>query len=186
MPDAMVGGDGGGDGQGCGACGLAPALRPLLCDSRGAQSPQIDQPLAGPDPCRATAGLEGSAKSLKAQGPDPTICPSTMVDTADNHGLQSRMFTILQSGTFQEWMADVNREARARIDVRIRRAELGNLGDVQSVGKGVSEMRINYGPGYRVYFTQRGQALILLLCGGDKGSQKRDIKRAQQMVADLD
>lgn len=97
------------------------------------------------------------------------------------------MFTVSQSGTFQQWIADLgDRAARARINVRIRRAELGNLGDVQSVGKGVSEMRIDYGPGYRVYFTQRGQALILLLCGGNKGSQKRDIRRAQQMVADLD
>ena len=70
--------------------------------------------------------------------------------------------------------------------MRIRRASLGNLGDVQPVGKGVSEMRIDYGPGYRVYFAQRGQALIVLLCGGDKSTQKRDIRRAQQMVADLD
>ena len=60
------------------------------------------------------------------------------------------------------------------------------MGDAPSVGKGVSEMRIDHGPGYRVYFTQRGTALILLLCGGDKRTQARDIKRAQQMVEDLD
>lgn len=97
------------------------------------------------------------------------------------------MLTVLQSVTFQRWLADLDDlHARARINVRIRRAELGNLGDVRSVGRGVSEMRIDHGPGYRVYFTRRAESLILLLCGGDKRSQARDIRRAQQMVADLD
>ena len=97
------------------------------------------------------------------------------------------MFTVIQSKTFEKWVSGLrDAQARARINVRIRRAELGNLGDAPSVGKGVSEMRIDHGPGYRVYFTQRGTALILLLCGGDKRTQARDIKRAQQMVEDLD
>lgn len=96
------------------------------------------------------------------------------------------MFTISQSLTFQRWMDGLrDGEARARINVRIRRASLGNLGDVRVLGKGVSEMRIDYGAGYRVYFTQRDQALILLLCGGDKRTQAAHIKRAQKMVADL-
>jgi putative addiction module killer protein len=96
-------------------------------------------------------------------------------------------FAIRQSETFRQWLADLDdREAVARIAVRIRRASLGNLGDAKSVGKGVSEMRIDYGPGYRVYFTRRGQEVILLLCGGDKKTQARDIDRAQKMVADLD
>ena len=97
------------------------------------------------------------------------------------------MLTIRQSETFRQWLANLDdREAAARIIVRIRRASLGNLGDAKSVGKGVSEMRIDYGPGYRVYFTRRGRELILLLCGGDKKTQARDIARAQEMVADLD
>jgi putative addiction module killer protein len=96
-------------------------------------------------------------------------------------------FAIRQSETFRQWLADLDdHEAVARIAVRIRRASLGNLGDAKSVGKGVSEMRIDYGPGYRVYFTRRGQEVILLLCGGDKKTQARDIDRAQKMVADLD
>ena len=96
-------------------------------------------------------------------------------------------FAIRQSETFRQWLADLDdREAVARIAVRIRRASLGNLGDAKSVGKGVSEMRIDYGPGYRVYFTRRGQEVILLLCGGDKKTQARDIDRARKMVADLD
>jgi putative addiction module killer protein len=73
-------------------------------------------------------------------------------------------------------------QAKERIFERIRRLRDGNPGDVKSVGKGVSEMRIGYGPGYRLYYTQRGKALVLLLCGGDKSSQKADIARASAMV----
>jgi len=78
-----------------------------------------------------------------------------------------------------------DRKARARIDVRIRRLSLGNPGDVKALGKGVSELRIDYGPGYRVYYTQRGQRLIVLLAGGDKATQKQDIKRALEIVRNL-
>lgn len=76
--------------------------------------------------------------------------------------------------------------ARARINVRIRRLSLGGFGDVKPVGGGVSEMRIDYGPGYRVYFAQRGEDLVILLCGGDKGSQARDIKAAKKLAEELD
>ncbi len=78
-----------------------------------------------------------------------------------------------------------DRKARARIDVRIRRLSLGNPGDVKAVGEGVSELRIDYGPGYRVYYKQRGQRLIVLLAGGDKPTQKQDIKRALEIARDL-
>ena len=96
------------------------------------------------------------------------------------------MYTVLQSGTFKEWLAGLkDAQARARIIARIRRVELGNLGDTKTVGKGVSEMRVDYGPGYRLYFSMRDQVLILLLCGGDKRTQGNDIKRAQRMVREL-
>ena len=72
-----------------------------------------------------------------------------------------------------------------RIDSRIRRMSLGNFGDVRPVGEGVSEIRIDYGPGYRVYYTQRGQALVVLLAGGDKDSQERDIQRALDLARGL-
>ncbi len=78
-----------------------------------------------------------------------------------------------------------DRKARARIDVRIRRLSLGNPGDVKAVGEGVSELRIDYSPGYRVYYTQRGQRLIVLLAGGDKPTKKQDIKRALEIARDL-
>jgi putative addiction module killer protein len=75
--------------------------------------------------------------------------------------------------------------AKARIAIRIDRLALGNAGDAKPVGSGVSEMRIDYGPGYRLYFIRRGEALIVLLCGGDKASQQRDIVRARALAADL-
>jgi putative addiction module killer protein len=97
------------------------------------------------------------------------------------------MFTELLTEEFKEWSAGLrDLKARARIDARLRRAESGNLGDVKSVGEGVSEMRIDHGPGYRLYFTRRGLELIVLLCGGDKRTQVADIKRAQKIVTELE
>lgn len=96
------------------------------------------------------------------------------------------MFTVVESATFKAWFAGLrDANAQARIDARIRRVAMGNLGDVKPAGGAVSELRIDYGPGYRVYFTMRDQVIVLLLCGGDKRTQARDIKRAQKMVADL-
>ena len=93
------------------------------------------------------------------------------------------MFEIIRSETFDKWLKNL-RDARAmsRINARLRQVSLGNLGDVAPVGDGISELRIFYGPGYRVYFIQEGKALIVLLCGGDKSSQKRDIKRAKELA----
>ena len=93
------------------------------------------------------------------------------------------MYTILRSETFDRWLSRLrDRQAVDRIVVRLLAAEDGHLGDVRPVGGGVSEMRIQYGPGYRVYFVMRGAELIVLLCGGDKGSQRRDIERAKRMA----
>ena len=96
-----------------------------------------------------------------------------------------QMLEIRQTAAFRDWLLGL-RDLRARTQIlrRIDRAEAGNLGDVEPVGEGVSEMRIHQGPGYRVYFVQRGQTLILLLCGGDKSSQPTDIRRALQMARD--
>lgn len=93
---------------------------------------------------------------------------------------------IRRTAEFATWFEALrDRRAKARIAVRLDRAAAGHLGDVRSVGDGVSEMRIDYGPGYRVYIARRGDALIILLCGGDKGSQSRDILRAKTLAASL-
>ena len=93
------------------------------------------------------------------------------------------MIEIRQTETYADWFDSLrDRKARARIDVRIRRLSLGNPGDVRPIGSGVSELRIDYGPGYRVYFVQRGPMLIILLAGGDKRTQERDIKKALELA----
>ena len=95
------------------------------------------------------------------------------------------MLKVLKSATFEIWFTGLrDREAQARINARIRRLSLGNPGDVKPVGSGVSEMRIDYGPGCRVYYMQRGQALVLICCGGDKRSQDADIERAIEIAKD--
>ena len=90
---------------------------------------------------------------------------------------------IRKTRAFLEWLRAL-RDVRAvaRVQVRIDRLSLGNPGDVRPVGEGISEMRVDYGPGYRVYFTQRGTTLVLLLCGGDKGTQDTDIAKAKALA----
>ena len=93
------------------------------------------------------------------------------------------MVELIRSGTFDRWLASLrDRQARSRILVRLDRLAAGNAGDVKPVGEGISEMRIDHGPGYRVYFMHRGDRLVVLLCGGDKSSQTRDIRRAMALA----
>lgn len=97
------------------------------------------------------------------------------------------MYTVLRSAEVDHWLARLKDiKGKARILARIKAAELGNLGDTESVGDGIREMRIHYGPGYRVYFVQRGRLVLLLLVGGDKSSQARDIRRARTLAASLE
>lgn len=97
------------------------------------------------------------------------------------------MIAIERTDEFDSWLRKLkDRKAQAKILVRIDRLAAGNPGDVAPVGDGISEMRINYGPGYRVYFAQRSQTLVILLCGGDKGSQDRDIRSAKLLAAELE
>jgi putative addiction module killer protein len=96
------------------------------------------------------------------------------------------MKTIIQTDTYSSWFNSLRDiQARARIDARIRRAQLGNFGDVEPVGEGVSEMRIHHGAGYRVYFIQRGDEVVILLAGGDKSTQPKDIKTALSLAREL-
>ena len=96
------------------------------------------------------------------------------------------MKTIHSTKRFDDWFAGLrDKRAKIRIQVRIDRAEDGNFGDCEPVGDGVSEMRIHYGPGYRVYFTQRGMEVVILLAGGDKSTQPKDIKAAVEIARQL-
>lgn len=94
---------------------------------------------------------------------------------------------VLQTPDFQAWFGGLqDGVAQKRILVRIGRLERGNFGDAKPVGEGVSELRIDHGPGYRLYFTRRGRELVILLCGGDKSSQRRDIRAAQQLAKETE
>lgn len=96
------------------------------------------------------------------------------------------MIEIRATDVYSEWFSGLrDLRAKAKIRARIRRLSLGNPGDVQPVGEGVSEMRINYGPGYRVYFVQRGETLAILLGGGDKSTQDRDIRSAKELAKEV-
>lgn len=96
------------------------------------------------------------------------------------------MIEVRQTEEFSGWLhhlGDAN--AVVRIVGRIRRLEMGNPGDTRSVGQGILEMRVDYGPGYRIYYVHRGAQIVILLCGGDKRTQQRDIKRAQKLAETL-
>ncbi len=96
------------------------------------------------------------------------------------------MVEVRQTEVFSKWLCGLrDRQARARIQTRIDRLQLGLAGDVKPVGEGVSELRIDYGPGYRVYFVQRGRELVILLAGGDKRTQNQDIKTAIELARNL-
>lgn len=93
------------------------------------------------------------------------------------------MLIVQKSDQFMNWLRGL-RDVRAvaRIQIRIDRLALGNAGDVKPVGSGVSELRVDYGPGYRIYFCKRGETLVLLLCGGDKRTQNKDIVEARKLA----
>ena len=97
------------------------------------------------------------------------------------------MFTVRQTREFQDWL-DALKDLRAqvRIAARLRLAEAGNLGDWKPIGSEVSEMRVDVGAGYRLYFTRRGSILVVMLAGGDKSTQVRDVKRAQRILKQLE
>lgn len=96
------------------------------------------------------------------------------------------MIAIRKTDHFAQWLDGLRDiQARARVQARIERLAVGNPGDVEPVGEGVSELRIHYGPGYRVYFKKRARELIIILAGGDKNSQAKDIKAALRLARDL-
>jgi putative addiction module killer protein len=96
------------------------------------------------------------------------------------------MIEVRQTKTFMEWRTGLrDAVARKRIGARIDRLSFGNFGDAKAVGEGVRELRLDFGPGYRIYFVQRGDVLVILLCGGDKSAQARDIAKAKRLAQEL-
>ena len=96
------------------------------------------------------------------------------------------MITLQRSDEFNEWLANLrDQRGKARIAARLVSAQLGNFGEYRMLDEGVCELKIDFGPGYRVYYVRRGEVVYLLLCGGDKSTQKKDIKRAVQMARAL-
>ncbi|QYU69591.1 type II toxin-antitoxin system RelE/ParE family toxin [Leptolyngbya sp. 15MV] len=109
------------------------------------------------------------------------------VDNPDTVLHKGQAFTVVETHDFVEWFAGLrDRKAKAKIVGRIRRAAGGNFGDHRSVKGGVYEMRVDYGPGYRVYYFQRGEALVILLCGGDKRTQDADIAYAKRQKVEIE
>lgn len=99
----------------------------------------------------------------------------------------SRTIEIRQTDQYIKWFDNLpDRRAKARIDIRIRRMSLGNFGDVKPVGEGISGLRIDYGPGYRVNFTRKGNQIIVLLAGGDKSTQDKDIQVARKLLHEIE
>ncbi len=97
------------------------------------------------------------------------------------------MIEVRKTAQFTKWFDSLkDRKGRARIQARIDRVEMGHFGDVESVGEGVSELRIFYGPGYRVYFVQRNSVVVILLSGGDKDSQQADIAKAKEIAKQVE
>ena len=93
---------------------------------------------------------------------------------------------VVTSDHYRRWYDGLrDQRARDKIEARIRRLRRGNRGDIRPVGRGVSELRVDYGPGYRIYLVERGDSLVILLAGGDKRSQARDIRRAIEMARSL-
>jgi putative addiction module killer protein/probable addiction module antidote protein len=111
---------------------------------------------------------------------------SERVDVAPRFSALRIVIEIHKTGSFERWLHSLKDErAQGRLQLRLIRLELGNLGDVRSVGAGISELRVDYGPGYRIYFTRRDRNAIILLCGGTKRSQTEDISRARALAHTL-
>jgi len=102
-------------------------------------------------------------------------------------GYTPQVYQLQRTGVFDKWLAGLrDTKGKARILARLESVRLGNLGNSKSLGGGLHEMRVFAGPGYRVYFAPRGEILIILLCGGDKSSQQRDVASARRLLAELE
>jgi putative addiction module killer protein len=137
-------------------------------------------------PWRKQSGINDDPQDDVCVGFDDHEADRTL-DAMYSMGYSITMVEIRESYDFVEFMRDLRDvNAKVRIAQRIRRLALGNPGDVRAVGEGISELRIDYGPGYRVYYKKRGDILIVILCAGDKRSQDSDILQAKQLAKELE
>jgi putative addiction module killer protein len=138
---------------------------------------------------------DGSGWATDGGNIRPQVCHQRWQETAEPDHLdftrsvlyKGQSFQLAETDEFHRWLGSLaDRRAMARIVDRLKRASNGNFGDVKPVGSGVSEMRIDYGPGYRVYFFRRGKELVILLCGGDKRTQDADIAKAKRLKGEIE
>ncbi|WP_338446416.1 type II toxin-antitoxin system RelE/ParE family toxin [Pelagerythrobacter marensis] len=115
------------------------------------------------------------------------VGPEQIVDDPQSVSYKGQAFQLEETQVFSDWLGSLrDRRAKARIVDRLKRASNGNFGDHKSVKGGVFEMRVDVGPGYRVYYFQRGRRLVILLCGGDKGTQRADVAEAKRLKAEIE
>lgn len=123
---------------------------------------------------------------MRSRGRVATLHAVSSVDFRLFVSYKIHVVDVRKTSEFDAWLENLrDSRARAKILTRIQRLELGNAGDVRPVGDGLSEIRIDFGPGYRVYYKQAGKEIVLLLCGGDKSTQDKDIARAKILAAQL-
>jgi len=109
------------------------------------------------------------------------------LDEMYSAGYDKKMITVRETENFKKWIRCLkDKVTQSIITARIRRISAGNFGDVRSVGENIFELRIDYGPGFRVYYTQKGREIVILLCGGDKSTQKRDVETAKEIAKNLE
>ena len=142
--------------------------------------------IAGDDQSKAKRGRPISRRGPNYEAKPNNLDPTPLQLTPSILWIPTTVIEVRQTEIFARWLANLrDGRARARINARIRRLSVGNPGDAKSVGGGVSEMRIDYGPGYRVYFICRGEALVILVASGDKRTQNHDIAMAIKLARDL-
>jgi putative addiction module killer protein len=125
----------------------------------------------------------GRLSAMGGMGPLVVARVITLVVRPAEDNYSCHMIELIRSATFDSWLSSLrDRRAVTRIAARLDRLAAGNPGDAEPIGEGVSELRISYGPGYRVYFLQRGPVLVILLCGGDKSTQSKDIRQAKVLA----
>jgi putative addiction module killer protein len=180
IPHEFLRGERAPDGLRAAKCGETRGIARIGLKQRPEIADAVKQPLDDDE----SVALSRKMRAYARPGGVETLSP--IVDTIRLVAYGLQMIEVRETGAFSQWLSGL-RDARAKAEIarRVRRLALGNPGDVKPVGAGVSELRIHYGPGYRVYYVQRGDLLIVLLCGGDKRAQANDIALALKLANEV-